>query len=102
MSMFRVKAKAAGGKTNVKMMAKHEMETGRRKDKSGQLIPAQFLQTVVVKHAGNVVFEANLGTAISKNPYLGFSFAGGAKGDALEVSWTENTGKSGTDSADIR
>jgi sulfur-oxidizing protein SoxZ len=100
--MFRIKAKASGDKTNVKMMARHEMETGRRKGKDGNMIPAQFLQTVMVKHAGKVVFEANLGTAISKNPYFSFAFAGGAKGDELEVNWTENTGNSGSDKAKLR
>lgn len=102
MGMFRIKAKASGGKTDVKMMAKHEMESGQRKDGSGNVIPAMFLQSVEVKHGGNVVFAANLGTAISKNPYIAFVFNGGAKGEMLEVNWTENTGNSGTDSEEIK
>ena len=102
MAIFRVKAKASGGKTDVKMMAKHEMETGQRKGKDGNLIPAQFLDTVTVSHGGKVVFEANLGTAVSKNPYLAFEFDGGAKGETLDISWTENTGASGTESGDIK
>jgi len=102
MAIFRVKAKAKGGKTDVKMMAKHEMETGQRKGKDGNLIPAQFLDTVTVSHGGKVVFEANLGTAVSKNPYLAFEFDGGAKGETLDIAWTENTGASGTESGDIK
>ena len=102
MAIFRVKAKASGGKTDVKMMAKHEMETGQRKGKDGNLIPAQFLDTVTVSHGGKVVFEANLGTAVSKNPYLAFEFEGGAKGETLDIAWTENTGASGTESGDIK
>ena len=102
MAIFRVKAKARKGNTSVKMMAKHEMETGQRKGKDGNLIPAKFLDTVTVKHAGNTVFEANLGTAVSKNPYLAFSFAGGAKGEELEIMWTENTGANGTETGAIK
>lgn len=102
MAIFRVKAKASNGKTDVKMMAKHEMETGQRKGKDGNPIPAQFLDTVTVSHAGKVVFEANLGTAVSKNPYLAFEFEGGAKGETLDIAWTENTGASGTESGDIK
>ena len=102
MAIFRVKAKARKGSTDVKMMAKHEMETGQRKGKDGNLIPAKFLDTITVSHGGKVVFEANLGTAVSKNPYLAFSFEGGAKGEALDIAWTENTGASGTESGDIK
>jgi sulfur-oxidizing protein SoxZ len=102
MAIFRVKAKARKGSTDVKMMAKHEMETGQRKGKDGNMIPAKFLDTVTVSHAGKVVFEANLGTAVSKNPYLAFSFEGGAKGETLDIAWTENTGASGAESGDIK
>eukprot|EP01155_Anaeramoeba_flamelloides_P012388 Anaeramoba_flamelloidesa331742_8.p1 GENE.a331742_8~~a331742_8.p1 ORF type:complete len:103 (+),score=18.09 a331742_8:32-340(+) len=102
MSIMKVKAKARGGNTDVKMMAKHIMETGQRKDKAGNIIPALFLSEIEVKHGDKVVFAANLGPAVSKNPYFSFSFAGGAAGDTLEVNWKENTGKSGTETADIR
>lgn len=102
MSIMRVKAKARGGSTEVKMMAKHIMETGQRRDKAGNVIPAQFLSELEVRHGGKVVFAANLGPAVSKNPYFSFSFSGGAAGDTLEVNWKENTGKSGSETAQIR
>jgi sulfur-oxidizing protein SoxZ len=100
--IFRVKASARGGKTTVKMMAKHNMDTGLQKGKDGNLIPAKFLDTVSVSHGGKVVFEANLNTAISKNPYLAFTFEGGAKGEELTVAWSENTGTTGTETAAIK
>ena len=101
--ILRVKAKAAGDVINVKMLAKHAMETGLRKDKkTGDKIPAKYLQELQVSHGGNVVFQANLGTAISKNPYFSFSFAGGAKGDELQLSWKENTGESAIEKAKIK
>ncbi|MCU7857729.1 MAG: thiosulfate oxidation carrier complex protein SoxZ, partial [Candidatus Thiodiazotropha sp. (ex Lucinoma borealis)] len=31
---------------------------------------------------------------VSKNPYISFKFTGGAKGDELELAWTDNTGGS--------
>ena len=101
--ILRVKAKAKGGKTKVKMMAKHIMESGQRKDKkTGKLIPAKFLQEVKVEHAGKVVFQANMGTAISKNPFIGFTFEGGAKGEELALTWVENTEKTATETAKIK
>lgn len=102
MGMFRVKAKANGGQTEVKMMAKHEMESGQRKDKDGNPIPAQFINNVVVSYGGNKVFETNMGPAISKNPYFAFTFEGGAKGETVEIAWSENTGGSGSDTGKIR
>ncbi|MCV6609599.1 MAG: thiosulfate oxidation carrier complex protein SoxZ [Amphritea sp.] len=101
--IMKVKAKAKKGATNVKMMAKHIMESGQRKDKkTGELIPAMFLQELTVQHAGKTVFAGNLGTAISKNPYIAFSFEGGAKGEELTINWVENTGKTGTETAAIK
>lgn len=101
--IFKVKAKAKGGVTKVKMLAKHVMETGQRKDKkTGDIIPAKFIQELTVQHAGNTVFSGQLGTAVSKNPYFSFTFAGGAKGDELSISWTENTGTSATETAKIK
>ena len=101
--ILRVKAKAKGGATKVKMMAKHIMETGQRKDKkTGKLIPAKFLQEIQIMHGDRVVFQANMGTAVSKNPFIGFAFQGGAKGDALTMNWVENTGKTGTETAKIK
>ena len=100
--IIRAKAKAKNGSTSVKIMAKHDMESGNRKDKSGNKIPAQFIQTLSVDHNGKRVMEANMGTAVSKNPYLAFTFEGGAKGDELQMTWTENTGKSATETAKIK
>jgi len=101
--IFRVRAKVIEGRTIVKMMARHNMETGRRRDReSGELIPARFLRQLQVHHAGKLVFQASLGTAVSKNPYFGFSFDGGASGDELTLQWQENTGTAGTETAQIR
>ncbi|WP_019621322.1 thiosulfate oxidation carrier complex protein SoxZ [Amphritea japonica] len=101
--IMKVKAKSKKEMTSVKLMAKHIMESGQRKDKkTGEPIPAMFLQGITVQHAGKTVFEANLGTAVSKNPYLAFTFAGGAKGDELTISWVESTGKTGTETAAIK
>lgn len=100
--ILRAKAKAKSDNTIVKIMAKHAMETGNRKDKSGNKIPAKFIQTLSIAHNGKNVMEANMGAAVSKNPYLAFTFVGGAKGDELQMTWTENTGASATETAKIK
>lgn len=98
---LKVKAKAKGSEVTVKALISHPMETGLRKDKkTGKVIPAHFVQEVKAEHNGNTVMTANWSGGISKNPYLSFKFDGGAKGDTLKVSWTDNMGEG--DSVDAK
>ncbi|PHS70613.1 MAG: thiosulfate oxidation carrier complex protein SoxZ [Methylophaga sp.] len=91
---MKVKAKMKKGLVVVKVLAKHPMETGMRKDKkTDELIPAKYIQELICKHQDKVVFEANFGRAISKNPYVAFSFKGGQSGDTLSLTWVDNTGE---------
>lgn len=100
---IKIRAKAKGGVTTVKSLMTHPMETGLRKNKkTGELIPAHFIQEVVCKHNGNVVMSTEWGAAVSKNPYLSFKFSGGNKGDDIELTWKDNKGESDTASAQIR
>ena len=39
-----------------------------------------------------IVFTAFWGPAVSKDPYVKFSFKGAKKGDDLKVSWVDNKG----------
>ncbi len=94
MSTIKLRASAADGVTTVKALISHTMETGTRKDKkTGEKIPAHFIQEVVCTHNGNTVMTANWGPAISKNPYLSFKFKGGASGDTVALSWVDNKGE---------
>ena len=100
---IKVRAKVDGGVTTVKTLISHPMETGLRKDKkTGQKIPAQFIQEITCMHNGKNVLSANWGTAISKNPYLSFKFKGAKSGDTLKISWMDNTGKSDSVEAKIK
>ena len=98
---MKIRATAAGDSTEVKVLMSHEMETGQRKDAQGQAIPAWFIQNVVVSWNGRTVLSAQWGTAVSKNPFLSFKFKGGAKGDKIAITWTDNRGDKRTDEAVI-
>ena len=102
MATIKIRAKAKGGVTTVKSLMNHPMETGQRKDKKGGKIPAHFIQEVVAEHGGKTVMTAHWGPAVSKNPYISFKFAGGAKGDKLKISWVDNMGKSDSVEATIK
>jgi len=85
----------------VKLMIRHPMESGLRKDDNGKKIPAHFIETLEVKCKDRIVLDAYLGMAVSENPFIQFSFKGGAKGDMLEVTWKDNSGDSRTDKAAV-
>ena len=102
MAGIKIRAKEKGGMTQVKALMSHPMETGTRKDKKGEFIPAHYIQEVTCKHGDKVVMTCNWGAAVSKNPYLSFKFQGGAKGDTVTISWVDNQGGSDSKNAKIK
>jgi sulfur-oxidizing protein SoxZ len=96
---MKIRASVVGDSTEVRVLMSHEMETGQRKDAQGKVIPAWFIQNVVVAHNGKPVLNAQWGPAIAKNPFLSFKFRGGAKGDRIEITWVDNRGEKRTDEA---
>ena len=95
----RIRAEAQSGQTTVRLLLSHAMENGRRKDEAGQIAPAWFIQHIRVSCNGKLVMSAYWGTAVSKNPFVQFSFAGGQAGDKIAVSWVDNLGEQRTDEA---
>jgi sulfur-oxidizing protein SoxZ len=91
-STIRMRAIASGDTTEVQALVQHPMDSGFVKDAQGKLIPPHYIQVVEFEHAGKVVFTANWGPAISKDPYIKFSFKGAQKGDDLTISWVDNKG----------
>ncbi len=98
---MRIRAQVQGDKTTVRVLMAHEMESGQRRDAAGKPIPAWFIQEVTAQHNGKTVMTAQWGPAVSKNPYLQFSFKGGKAGDKISVSWLDNRGDKRTDEATI-
>jgi len=97
----KMKAVASNGVTEVRTLMQHEMETGRRKDESGNLVPAWYITDIRVQHNGKTVLEGQFGTSVSKNPFLVFRFKGGKAGDKLTLSWTDNRGEKRADEVAI-
>ncbi|MEJ2375366.1 MAG: thiosulfate oxidation carrier complex protein SoxZ [Pseudolabrys sp.] len=102
-STIRVRAVASGGTTTVQSLIRHPMDSGFVKNKkTGKIIPAHFIQVLEFEHGGKTVFTALWGPAVSKDPYVKFSFKGGKKGDPLKVSWVDNKGESDSLTAKIQ
>lgn len=100
---IKVRAKLKGDVTEVKALMSHPMETGLRKDKkTGEVIPAHFIQEVVCKYNDKEVMNAQWSGGVSKNPYIAFKFKGAEKGQSIELAWTDNQGGSDSATAEIK
>jgi sulfur-oxidizing protein SoxZ len=97
---MRIRATEKDGIVDVKILMKHDMESGQRKDASGKLIPAWFINMLNVKSQGRDVFNAEFGPGVSKDPFLNFKYKG-AKGDKLVVNWIDTKGDKRTDEATV-
>ena len=98
---MRIRAQAAAGKTTVRVLMAHEMESGQRKDPAGKIIPAWFIQEVTASLNGKQVFNAEWGPAVAKNPFLQFVVRGAKAGDKVVINWKDNRGDSRTDEATV-
>jgi sulfur-oxidizing protein SoxZ len=99
----KLRVKRDGDGAVVKMIVRHPMETGARKDPgTGALIPRHFIQELRCERNGHTVLHANWGWGISKNPYLAFRLREAQSGDRIRVSWKDNLGQEGAIDTDLK
>lgn len=92
--LIKIRARLNGDVTEIRALMSHPMETGRRKNELGDVVPAHFIQQVEVTLNGKLVLEAQWGTGISKNPYLTFRLRGAKVGDKVALGWRDSKGVS--------
>jgi len=98
---MRIRTQIQGDVVNVRALMSHPMETGLRKDPSGNTIPAHYITEVVASVNGKPVLNADWSGAISTNPY--FEFVVKAKaGDKITLKWVDNKGESQEQSVDVK
>ncbi len=99
-SDIKVRARLSGDVAEVKSLILHPMETGARKDPdTGELVPRHHITQLIFANNGETVMIANFSTAVSRNPYVHFSFRGAKPGDTLRIGWVDNLG--GSDQLEI-
>ena len=96
---IKIRVQLRGEFADIRVLLQHPMETGLRKDDTGQTIPAHFIQTFSVTLNGAALIDGQLNTSISKNPLFAFRARGLKVGDKLLVSWVDNTGERRSDEA---
>ena len=90
---MKIRATLKGGSAEVRVLMVHPMETGLRKDASGSVVPAHFIQEMTVKLNGKVVIEGQISQAVSRNPVFSFRLNGVKSGDKLGIAWLDNRGE---------
>lgn len=99
---MKIRAQLSGDLVEIKILIGHIMETGQRKDpRTGQMVPAHFIQHVTVGLNGKTVMTAQWGAAIAKNPFLGLKVKGAKNGDKVTVNWEDNQGEKNSAEATI-
>jgi len=97
---MKMKAKLKKGIVKVKVMAKHDMLTYDQAKKKGT--KANFITHISASCNGKVVYDVSTSQFWSKNPQFKFQFKDGAKGDKLEITWTDLLKNTVTESTKIR
>ena len=90
----------AGEVITIKTLISHEMESGLRKDKDGNLIPRKIINKFTAEFNGQLVFSADLHAAVAANPYLEFT-AKVPESGAFKFSWVDDDGAIYTDEQSI-
>lgn len=90
-----MKLRVANGE--IRALISHPSENGLRKDaKTGQMIPAHFIHSVIVAINGKTVLDGQWGGGVSKDPYMAFRVKGMKAGDTVNLRVKDNQGDTGS------
>lgn len=102
-STIKIRTSIADGITTVRCIIRHPMETGFRVDQdTNQLVPAHYIEQVFCYHGDELLLQCDWSRAVSKNPYLSFSFNGAQEGDTIRIHWIDNKGEESSGTVSIR
>ncbi|MFN3569383.1 MAG: thiosulfate oxidation carrier complex protein SoxZ [Polaromonas sp.] len=79
----------------------HPMETGFRPGSDGKILPRDIIQRVSCRYNGELVFSAELFSAVAANPYLAFHTVATESG-TLVLSWEGDKGFSHSETITLR
>ncbi|MCX6077567.1 MAG: thiosulfate oxidation carrier complex protein SoxZ [Campylobacterales bacterium] len=99
MANMKIKAKEKDGVVGVKAMFTSLMADKEEAEK--KKIASEFITQIVAKNNGNVVFEVTTSGFMAENPLFKFSYKGKA-GDKLEITTTDNGGKTETETEVVK
>ncbi len=90
----KIRARMKGNAALVKVLIRHPMETGRRKDGvTGERVPRHFIRELRCEHNGEPVLTADWSWGVARNPYLSFRILEARPGDRVRIQWRDNRGE---------
>lgn len=75
----------------VRTLIAHAMETGLRVDAEGRKLPRDIIRRFTCRQGDELIFSAELFTAVAANPYLAFSVVATVSG-TLSLTWEGDNG----------
>ncbi len=97
----RVPSKAAAGDiVTIKCLISHQMESGQRKDSSGNIIPRSIINRFTCDFNGANVIDVAIEPAVSTNPYFEFDAKVDQSGEFV-FTWYDDDGSVYEDRATI-
>jgi sulfur-oxidizing protein SoxZ len=91
---------APGEAVTIKVLIRHPMESGHRRDRVGAPIPRNIIHTFVATYDGEEVFRMELFPGVAANPYLEFKAVATRTGP-LTCRWEDDAGERGSRSVNI-
>jgi sulfur-oxidizing protein SoxZ len=89
----KIRARLKDGAAEVKLLIRHPMETGRRKDPvTGLKVPRHYIREIHCEHNDEEVLSGDWSWGMARNPYLSFRIPGAGAGDRIRVYWTDDKG----------
>ncbi len=97
----KVPHKASAGEViTIKTLISHDMESGQRKDKDGNVIPRKIINKFTCTFNGQTVFSCDLEPAVAANPYFEFSSKVPESG-TFKFEWVDDDGSVYSEEAKI-
>ncbi len=94
---IKIRAKYKNSTIVVKALMVHPMETGFRKHKkTEEIIPEHYIKEINAYLNNEHVYQAYLGSGVSKNPFISFIIKGGKSGDTINMEWIDSRNQKGT------
>lgn len=101
-AIIKLPAEATPGEVvTVKVLIRHPMETGHRRDRKGEQIPRNIINSFTAHYDGVDVFRIDLFPGVAANPFLEFRMLATSTGDVV-FTWTADDGRTHTEKATIR
>ena len=99
--LLNMKKTAAPGEiVEVKLLISHPMESGQRRDETGQIVPRNIIKEFRCTYGEAEVLHLELHPAIAANPYLAFSLRA-EKSGTVSMTWVDDEGVVGWASAEL-